>query len=155
MKKTFFLLFGFILINIPLIGQSTWEMVPCDSQIFRELLQTQLAQINKQAWKDYQISNTILERDSASGKTDLACQKISNLNIHIPKRGDLNDTIINGNKSQVYYIYPPVYDPTLDRYLIKVFRSDGEWGGATLNYYYKKTRRKFKFTKFVVVQTTC
>lgn len=49
----------------------------------------------------------------------------------------------------------PEYDAESKRYIVLVTQYNGEWGGTTSAYFYKKTRYGFRLTKKAIGQTSC
>lgn len=155
MKKPLFLVIsGMLALHSP--AQTKEVEQTCDSAVFYGLLKAQVSYFDKYAWDNYQISNELrLQSDTIWKERNAGCDYISDLGPITPKKGKLMDTLVYGNMTQVYHICLPEYDDERKRYVIIVIQYDGEWGGNTSVYFYKKTRRGFRLTKKMIGQPFC
>jgi hypothetical protein len=125
------------------------KVSPCDTIIFYNLINAQIKQLDHKAKDRYYISNTLnLNTDSLPrGKNYRFCEdKLSLSNIYSKKGTLINPDKYDGH-SLMYNLYRPFFNTRLKYHIIKVRSSHGEWGGATVFYYYKKHGKKFKFVK--------
>jgi len=125
------------------------KMLPCDTAVFNNLINAQIKQLEHKAKDKFYVSNTFSSNtDSLPRGTNYRfCEdKLSISNIQ-SKKGTLISPDKYDGHSLLYNLYRPIFNTRLQYHIIKVQSSNGEWGGATVFYYYKKHGKKFKLVK--------
>ena len=125
------------------------RVLPCDTITFDNLIKAQIKQLDHKAKDKYYISNTLgLNTDSLPRGTNYRiCEDKLSLSYIPSSKGTLISPDKYDGHSLMYNLYRPVFNTRLGYYVIKVQSTNGEWGGATVFYYYKIQGKKFKFVK--------
>ena len=150
MKKTFILTIAFFWTFTNLRGQ---ENNSCDTTTFYKLIRLQIKHFDKQSSVKYFISNRInLDHDTLPNWVkNTVCADIKTLDHVTSKKGSIISNDNFDNNSTVYFLFCPTYVQKLNSYIVKVRHRNGEWGGATVLYHYKKKGKTFKLIKKTVV----
>lgn len=169
MKKKFFLTITLLLTLICVFGQISEKdsstiknsrtnivyftegvkVFPCDTIAFNNLITAQIKRLDREVKDKYFISSTINQNSNTlPNETNYkVCEDINLISSVRSKNGTLINSNKHDGKSLIYSLFRPFFNSKLNYYIIKVSHSNGEWGGATVLYYYKKRGQKFKYIK--------
>lgn len=129
------------------------EKYLCDTTTFNKLIRAQIEFFDKLTSEKYFIYYKInCDNDTLpNGGKNSICTDITMINRITSKKGSIISNDNFDNNSTVYFLFCPTYVQKLNSYIVKVRHRNGEWGGATVLYHYKKKGKTFKLIKKTVV----